>query len=112
MSSQLKLHVYSLLLMFGAAIVVLIVWIAVQATRSDPLPTLLWSPRLTDAQVMEHSPQVLDRLGNGWWWIYARPQDRARLSQAGASIVLAMPTPVAQMAGCSMTAVDLKGSAP
>lgn len=85
------------------------IWVAVQATRTDPLPTLVFSPNITDSQLMQASPMVLDRLGNGWWWIYATPPDRKRLKEAGASMAIAMPTPLAQMAGCSMPApVDLK----
>jgi len=45
---------------------------------------------------------VLDRLGSGWWWVYATPEDRRALRQAGAHLAFALPTPLAQMAGCSI----------
>lgn len=101
-------HVGGVLLLVASALLVIVVWIAVQASRSDPLPTLVWAKNLSDAQVMTISPLVLDRLGNGWWWIYATPGDRERLRQAGASFALAMPTPLAQMAGCSMPPMPIK----
>jgi hypothetical protein len=108
-STRFSHHLGAVLLLIGSACVVIAIWIAVQATRPDPLPTLVWSPKISDAQVMAASPMVLDRLGHGWWWIYATPPDRKKLKEAGASIALAMPTPLAQMAGCSLPApVDLK----
>ncbi|MFN4899953.1 MAG: hypothetical protein ACK5GG_00720 [Betaproteobacteria bacterium] len=101
-------HLGALLLLVASAMVVIGVWIAVQASRTDPLPTLLWSGKLSDAEVMTASPLVLDRLGGGWWWIYATPKDRQALREKGVRLALAMPTPLAQMAGCSMPPLDYK----
>ena len=80
------------------------IWIAVQSTRPDPLPTLVWSPGVPDSQTMAASPRVLDRLGGDWWWIYATPKDREALRAIGVRLALALPTPLAQMAGCSVPA--------
>jgi len=99
-------HFSAVLLLVASALVVMGLWIAVQATRTDPLPTLLWSGKLSDAEVMTASPLVLDRLGGGWWWIYATPKDRQSLREKGVRLALAMPTPLAQMAGCSMPPLD------
>jgi len=101
-------HFSAVLLLVASALVVMGLWIAVQATRTDPLPTLLWSGKLSDAEVMTASPLVLDRLGGGWWWIYATPKDRQSLREKGVRLALAMPTPLAQMAGCSMPPLDYK----
>jgi hypothetical protein len=101
-------HLGALLLLLASALVVIGIWIAVQASRTDPLPTLLWSGKLSDAEVMTASPLVLDRLGAGWWWVYATPKDRQALREKGATLALAMPTPLAQMAGCSMPPLDYK----
>lgn len=95
-------HVGGLLLLVGSAVLVMGIWIAVQASRSDPLPTLVWARDVPDATVMTASPLILDRLGNGWWWVYATPVDRTRLRAAGVAFAMALPTPLAQMAGCSM----------
>lgn len=97
-------HLGAMLLLMGSALVVIAIWIAVQAGRADPLPTLVYSSNTSDAQVMAVGPMVLDRLGGGWWWIYATPPDRKKLKEAGVSLAIAMPTPLAQMAGCSMPA--------
>ena len=104
----LNIHVGGVLLLIGSALAVIALWIAVQASRSDPLPTLVWAKDLSDAKLMTASPLVLDRLGNGWWWVYAAPKDRERLRQAGVAFAVAMPTPLAQMAGCSMPPIDYK----
>ena len=104
----LNTHVGGLLLLIGSAIIVIGIWIAVQASRTDPLPTLVWAKNLSDAELMTASPLVLDRLGNGWWWVYAGPKDREKLRQAGVAFAVAMPTPLAQMAGCSMPPLDYK----
>ena len=101
-------HLGALLLLLASAMVVIGVWIAVHASRTEPLPTLLWSGKLSDAEVMTASPLVLDRLGGGWWWIYATPKDRQALREKGVRLALAMPTPLAQMAGCSMPPLDYK----
>ena len=95
-------HLGAVLLLLGSAVVVIGLWITVQASRSDPLPTLVWARDVPDTTVMTASPLVLDRLGNGWWWVYATPADRLRLKQAGVALAVALPTPLAQMAGCSM----------
>ncbi len=105
---RINSHLGAVLLLLSSALVVIGIWIAVQASRSDPLPTLLWSGKLSDAEVMTASPMVLDRLGGGWWWVYAAPKDRQALRDKGARLALAMPTPLAQMAGCSMPPLDYK----
>ena len=105
---RINSHLGAVLLLLSSALVVIGIWIAVQASRSDPLPTLLWSGKLSDAEVMTASPMVLDRLGGGWWWVYAAPKDRQALRDRGARLALAMPTPLAQMAGCSMPPLDYK----
>lgn len=86
----------------------MLIWIAVQSQRSDPLPTLVWAPNLSDSQLVAASPMVLDRLGGGWWWIYGGPKDRLALRNAGANMAIAMPTPIAQMAGCSMPPLNVQ----
>jgi hypothetical protein len=95
-------HLPAIAVMLTTCLVVIAIWVAVQASRSDPLPTLVWGPQVTDAQVMAKSQMVLDRLGSGWWWVYATPEDRRALRQAGAHLAFALPTPLAQMAGCSI----------
>lgn len=98
----MKTHVFGIGLITATFLVVVAVWISVQSTRPETLPTLVWAPDLTDAQVMEKSPLVLDRLGRGWWWVYANREERLRLGKEGVLIALAMPTPLAVMAGCSI----------
>jgi hypothetical protein len=95
-------HLAAVILLTASALVVIAIWIGVQASRSDPLPTLVWAGELSDADLMTASPMVLDRLGSGWWWIYATPVDRQALREKGVRLALAMPTPLAQMAGCSI----------
>ena len=95
-------HLVAMLMLLLSAIVGLGIYIAVQSTRPEPLPTLVWSPELSDAQVLQHSPQILDRLGKGWWWVYADQTERAQLKAAGVTFAIAFPTPLAQMAGCSI----------
>lgn len=97
-------HLAALILLTATALVVIAIWVGVQASRSDPLPTLVWAGEISDADVMTVSPLVLDRLGGGWWWIYATPKDRQALREKGVRLALAMPTPLAQMAGCSIPA--------
>ncbi len=101
-SLKIRTHLGGVAVLIVTMITGIAIWIAVQSGRSDPLPTLVWSPKLDDRVVMDLSPRVLDRLGNGWWWVVATPTDRERLRQAGASIAMAFPTPLAQMAGCSI----------
>ncbi len=105
---RINTHLGGVLLLIGSAVVVIGIWIGVQASRTDPLPTLVWAGDVSDAAVMTASPLVLDRLGNGWWWVYAAPKDRERLRQTGVRIAVAMPTPLAQMAGCSMPPLNYK----
>ncbi len=105
----MRRHVVGVMLLLASALVVMGAWIGVQATRSDPLPTLVWAKNVPDAAVMTASPLVLDQLGNGWWWIYATPNDRERLRQTGVTFAVALPTPLAQMAGCSMPVPALSG---
>ena len=97
-----NLHLGGGLLLLLTALAALLLWTAVQAQRQEPLPTLVWAPTLTDTALITISPIVLDRLGNGWWWIYGTPDDRQALRAAGAYVAIAMPTPIAQMAGCSI----------
>ncbi len=102
---QARDHWLSLAFMLMLVVVSLAIWIAVQSTRQDPLPTLVWAPQVTDHQVIESSSRVLNRLNwpaGPWWWIYATPKDRLALKEKGAVIALAMPTPLAQMAGCTV----------
>lgn len=100
--SAVRTHIGGVALLLLSAVLVIAVWIAVQSGRSEALPTLVWSPGVEDRIVMTTSPRVLDRLGNGWWWVYAAPEDRVRLREAGARIAVAFPTPLAQMAGCTI----------
>jgi hypothetical protein len=98
-------HWVSISLMVLLFVAALFVWIAVQSTREEPLPTLVWAPKVTDHQVIESSSRVLDRLNwpvGPWWWVYATPGEREILKEKGAVIAVAMPTPLAQMAGCSL----------
>lgn len=98
----MRRHVVGVVVLLVSALVVMAIWIGVQATRADPLPTLVWAKGVPDAAVMTVSPLVLDQLGNGWWWVYATPKDRQRLRETGVAFAVALPTPLAQMAGCSM----------
>jgi hypothetical protein len=100
--SAFRTHVGGVAILVVSALVGIAVWIAVQSGRSESLPTLVWSPTVDDRLIMDASPRVLDRLGNGWWWVYAAPEDRIRLRELGARIAVAFPTPLAQMAGCSI----------
>lgn len=100
--SAIRTHVGGVAILIVSAIVAIAVWIVVQSGRPESLPTLVWSPTVDDRLIMDASPRVLDRLGNGWWWVYATPEDRVRLGELGARIAVAFPTPLAQMAGCSI----------
>jgi hypothetical protein len=97
-------HLGGVMLLVVSLLAGVVMWILVQAQRADPLPTLVWASGLSDQQMMAASPVVLDRLGGGWWWVYATPIDRQRLRSAGAELAIALPTPLAQMAGCSVPA--------
>jgi len=105
-------HLPALMLLLGSLLVGLVIYIGVQSFRSDPLPTLVWSPGLSDAQMMKESRLVIDRIAPGWWWIYADPKERQRVRQAGAVFALAFPTPIAQMAGCSVGEMEVRMSPP
>jgi hypothetical protein len=100
-------HLGGLLLLVVSLGLGMAIWVAVQSGRQDPLPTLVWASKVSDTKVMEASPLVLDRLGAGWWWVYATPSDRQRLRDVGVGFALALPTPLAQMAGCSVPASDI-----
>jgi hypothetical protein len=101
-------HFGGFLLLAASALFAVIIWIAVQSQRQEPLPTLVWAPKLSDTELIAASPMVLDRLGKGWWWVYGTPTDRERLRNAGAHVAIAMPTPIAQMAGCSMPPLNVQ----
>ena len=101
-------HVGAVLLLIGSFVAGIAIWVAVQSSRHDPLPTLVWARGVSDAQVMNASPFVLDRLGDGWWWVFATPADREKLRASGVGFAVALPTPLAQMAGCSMPPLDVK----
>jgi hypothetical protein len=94
-------HVAAIALMLATFVTGLAIYIGVQASRTEPLPTLVYFPGASDAALMAVGPAVLDRLGRGWWWVYADPVGRNGLRQAGAQLAVAFPTPLAQMAGCS-----------
>lgn len=96
---QPHLRAISLLLLLSA--VGFGLWLWLQSQREDPLPTLLWAPNLEDAVVLERAPLILDRLGGGWWWVEATPFEREKLRGLGAHLALAVPQPVARMAGCT-----------
>jgi hypothetical protein len=76
-------------------------WLWVQGSRPEPLPSLVWAPNLSAEKILDMPLRVLDRKSGGWWWIEADANERALLRKAGAQITLALPTPVARMAGCS-----------
>lgn len=99
-------HLAGVGLLIATFVLGLVIWVAVQSTRSEPLPTLVWANSMSDSQIMAAGPAVLDRLGAGWWWVYANPQERRALKSMGAQLAVAMPTPLAQMAGCSVPAVS------
>jgi len=94
----LAAHIGGLLLLVVSFLVGVGIWVAVQSTREEPLPTLV----LAQSAVIAASPMVLDHLGKGWWWIYAAPADRVKLRELGVRFAVAVPTPLAQMAGCSL----------
>ncbi|MFN4959695.1 MAG: hypothetical protein ACK5E2_02485 [Burkholderiales bacterium] len=98
----LATHIGGLLLLVVSFLVGVGIWVAVQSTREEPLPTLVWSGDLAQSAVIAASPMVLDHLGKGWWWIYAAPADRVKLRELGVRLAVAVPTPLAQMAGCSL----------
>lgn len=105
-------HFAGVALLIATFVVGLVIWVAVQSARNEPLPTLVWASSVSDSQIMAAGPAVLDRLGAGWWWVYANPQDRQALKSMGVQLAVAMPTPLAQMAGCSVPAVSGAGTLP
>lgn len=89
----------SFLLLLGIGLTA--AWLIVQGSRADPLPSLVWAPELPAEKILGLPMPVLDRKPGGWWWIEANPSQRARIRQEGAWLAIALPTPVARMAGCS-----------
>lgn len=96
-------HPHAAALGFLVAIVLVAVglWIAAQSARDEPLPSLVWAPQVPPEAVFALGLPVRDQLADGWWWIEASPAQRVLLRSTGARVVLAMPTPVARMVGCS-----------
>jgi hypothetical protein len=76
-------------------------WLWVQNSRPDPMPSLVWAPEMPAEKILGMPMPVLDRKPGGWWWIEADPRQRQQLAREGAWLTLALPTPVARMAGCS-----------
>ncbi|MEN9765994.1 MAG: hypothetical protein RL397_1949 [Pseudomonadota bacterium] len=96
-----NVHLPAALFLVALTVLSTLAWIAVQSTRDEPLPTLVWAPEIPAEIVFALGLPIRDRLGSGWWWIQAAPADREKFRLLGAKLVLAMPTPVARMAGCS-----------
>ena len=94
-------HGPAIAFLLALTILSFVVWIAIQSARDQSLPTLVWAPELPAEIVFALGLPVRDRLGAGWWWIEMTPADREKFRLLGAKVVLAMPTPVARMAGCS-----------
>lgn len=99
--AQRYLHLAALGFLVSVTLAGVSIWIAVQSTRDEPLPSLVWAPQVHPEAIFALGLPVRDQLSDGWWWIEASPEERAMLRVAGARIVVAMPTPVARMAGCS-----------
>lgn len=76
-------------------------WLWVQNSRTEPMPSLVWAPELPAEKILGMPMAVLDRKPGGWWWIEADPKQRQRIQHEGAWLAIALPTPVARMAGCS-----------
>lgn len=96
---QPHLQAISFLLAVGLALAA--IWLAVQAQRDEPLPTLVWASDISDATMLAQAPSVLDRLAPGWWWLETTPAQRAALRAQGVALAVALPTPLFRMAGCS-----------
>jgi len=94
-------HGPAIAFLLALTILSVVAWIAIQSVREEPLPTLVWAPEVPAEIVFALGLPVRDRLGAGWWWIEMTPADREKFRLLGAKVVLAMPTPVARMAGCS-----------
>ena len=95
------LHVFALGFLLALSGIAVAIWIAVQSLRDEPLPSLVWAPDLSPDVIFSLGPPVLERLPGGWWWIETTPLERDKLRALGAHLAVAMPTPVARMAGCS-----------
>jgi hypothetical protein len=78
-----------------------VAWLGVQGSRAEPMPSLVWAPDIPTEKILGMPMAVLDRKPGGWWWIEADPKQRHRLRGEGARLAIALPTPVARMAGCS-----------
>ena len=78
-----------------------VAWLGVQGSRAEPMPSLVWAPDTRAEKILGMPMRVLDRKPGGWWWIEAGPEQRHRLRREGAWLAIALPTPVARMAGCS-----------
>ena len=96
---QPHLQAISFLLAVGLALA--IIWLAVQAQRDEPLPTLVWASDISDATMLAQAPSILNRLAPGWWWLETTPAQRAALRAQGVALAVALPTPLFRMAGCS-----------
>lgn len=94
-------HLRALSLLLAIALVLGGLWFWVQSLRQDPLPSLVWAPTVEDRAMLALGPPVLDKRSGGWWWIEATPDERDKLRGLGARLAIALPQPVAQMAGCS-----------
>ena len=94
-------HLRSLSLLLGVALVMTAVWFWVQSLRQEPLPSLVWAPDVADEAMLGLGPPVLDKRTGGWWWIEATPLERDKLRGLGARLAIALPQPIAQMAGCN-----------
>jgi hypothetical protein len=94
-------HLRSLSLLVVIAVLMAVVWFWVQSLRQEPLPSLVWAPNVSDEAMLGLGPPVLDKRAGGWWWIEATPMERDKLRGLGARLAVALPQPIAQMAGCN-----------
>ncbi len=94
-------HLRSLSLLLAVALVMTAVWFLAQSLRQEPLPSLVWAPDVADEAMLGLGPPVLDKRTGGWWWIEATPMERDKLRGLGARLAIALPQPIAQMAGCN-----------
>jgi hypothetical protein len=94
-------HLRSLSLLLAVALVMTAVWFLAQSLRQEPLPSLVWAPDVADEAMLGLGPPVLDKRTGGWWWIEATPLERDKLRGLGARLAIALPQPIAQMAGCN-----------
>lgn len=97
----LRPHLRALSLLLLLSLLAVGVWLAVQSFRDDPVPSLVWAPEVSDEQILGMGPPVLDRLSGGWWWIETTLIERDKLRAMGARLAMAIPQPIARMAGCS-----------